>query len=98
MSTGLVICCFWLRVVRLVTAYDQDVPSYDQDIIGHSLAVTTYDQCCDQLFHCSVARTIQGMGLTPHLFPILTMETGEDQDEENQTHYLLNSYYYCDIV
>ena len=30
------------------------MPSYDQDILGHSLSVTTYDQCCDQLFHCSV--------------------------------------------
>ena len=39
-----------------------------------------------------IAHPIQGMGLTPHLFPVLTTQTREDQDYENQTHHLLGLY------
>ena len=34
------------------------IPSCDQDILGHSLAIVTYVQCCDQLFHCSASPPI----------------------------------------
>ena len=38
------------------------MPKYDQDILGHSLAIVTCVQCCDQLFRCSGGENHLGPG------------------------------------